>query len=47
MATGKTTFKYDKDGNLVAYRDGKRVGNVGGTGDAVPKRKSTSSRKKK
>jgi len=45
--SGKTTFKYDSKGNLVAYRDGKRVGIVGGLGDEVPKRKSGTSRKKK
>lgn len=38
----KTTFKRDKDGTLVAYRGGKRIGPVGGTGEHVaqkPKRK--------
>ena len=43
----KTTFKYDKDGNLVAYRNGKRVGKVGGTGDVPLKRKPATSKKKK
>ena len=45
---GKTTFNYDKDGNLIAYRDGKRIGKVGGMGDVAPKKKPTrkTSRKK-
>lgn len=45
MATGKVTFKRDKNGTLIAYQDGKRVGPVGGTGEAVAKKKTT--RKKK
>lgn len=44
---GKTTFKYDKDGNLIAYRDGKRVGQVGGTGDTPPKKKTRKTTRKK
>lgn len=43
----KTTFKYDKDGNLVAYRGGKRIGQVGGTGDAPIKKKPRKTSKKK
>lgn len=44
---GKTTFKYDKDGNLIAYRNGKRVGQVGGTGDALPKKPTRKTARKK
>lgn len=38
---GKTTFKYDKNGNLIAYRDGKRIGQVGGMGDSAKKKKTS------
>ena len=41
MANGKTTFKRDKNGTLIAYRDGKRVGPVGGTGEQVARKKKT------
>ena len=44
---GKTTFRYDANGNLIAYRDGKRIGQVGGTGDARKKKKPSTTRKKK
>lgn len=39
------TFKRDASGNLIAYRDGKKIGSVGGMGDANPKGKSPRKRK--
>lgn len=43
---GKTTFRRDKDGNLIAYRDGKNMGRVGGMGD-VPESKVRKAAKRK
>lgn len=45
----KTTFKRDKDGTLIAYRGGKKIGPVGGLGDgpASGAAKKTTARKKK
>lgn len=39
------TFKRDASGNLVAYRDGKKIGSAGGMGDANPKGKPSRKRK--
>lgn len=44
---GKTTFKYDANGNLVAYRGGRRVGTVGGLGDSAPTKKANTAKKPK
>ena len=38
------TFKRDKDGNLVGYKNGKKIGTVGGLGD-LPTKKSKPERK--
>lgn len=32
----KVTFKRDRNGYLIGYKDGKRVGMVGGMGDLPP-----------
>lgn len=42
---GKTQFKYDSNGNLIAYRDGKRIGSVGGMGDAPARKKKTTKKR--
>lgn len=43
----KTTFKRDKEGNLIAYRGGKKIGKVGGMGDGpAPSSKRGTSKKK-
>lgn len=33
----KTEFRYDKDGHLIAYRDGKAVGRIYDMGELIDK----------
>lgn len=33
-----TKFEYDKDGNLIAVRDGKKVGEIVSMGDVIEDR---------
>lgn len=38
------TFKRDRNGNMTAYKNGKKVGTVGGMGDSKPQRNRSTKR---